>query len=382
MKGIRNAFCGLMPNGSHSHPKPHMHWGSLGARSNKLNHNKVLRNTIGSALVLAAWDEVAQAQSTNFIYTGDFQTWTVPATGVYRITAFGAEGGSSAGAAGGFGAEIGGDFSLTSGQVLDIAVGGPGVGFGDGGSFGGGGGGGSFVTLSGNALVIAGGGGGGGYGYSGGGGGGFGLAGGSGLVDGSGGSGFGGSGGLGGGSGGHYGGGGGGGFRGNGDGGGQFGRGHYGGKGFTAGLAGGDGNWGDGFGGFGGGGGGYSFGSIGIFRTNGGGGGGYSGGGGGGGSSGGGGGGGGSFNGGLNPIGVEGFRAGDGLVQILVVPKLSITNSAPGFATVSWAPESTDWTLQENVNLGTNWVNSPSGTNNPVTVPADQPAKFYRLLKQ
>ena len=42
----------------------HTRWGSPGA-SKKLNLNKVLRNTIGPALVLAAWDQVAQAQSTN-----------------------------------------------------------------------------------------------------------------------------------------------------------------------------------------------------------------------------------------------------------------------------------------------------------------------------
>jgi hypothetical protein len=223
----KDALRGLMPNASGSHPKPQLQ-GFPAAPSKKLNHDKVLRNAIGSALVLAAWDQVAQGQTTNFNYTGDFQYWTVPADGVYRITAFGAQGGS-ANAGGGFGAEIGGGFSLTSGQVLSIAVGGAG-----------------YVS----------------------------------------------------------------------------------------------------WGGFGGGGGG-----------------------------------GGSFNAGLNPM-VTGFRAGNGLVEIVMVPKLSITNSAPGFATVSWAPASTNWVLQENLNLGTtNWVNSPSGTNNPVTVPADQPAKFYRLLK-
>src|SRR5690242_12795971 len=79
----------------------HTRWGSPGA-SKKLNLNKVLRNTIGPALVLAAWDQVAQAQSTNFNYTGNFQTWTVPATGLYNITAFGAQGGpGSSGPSGG-----------------------------------------------------------------------------------------------------------------------------------------------------------------------------------------------------------------------------------------------------------------------------------------
>ena len=74
----------------------------------------------------------------------------MPTTGSYQILAFGAQGGN---AAGGLGAEIGGDFTLTAGESLQIAVGG----------IGGGGGGGSFVISPGNApLVIAGGGGGGG----------------------------------------------------------------------------------------------------------------------------------------------------------------------------------------------------------------------------
>jgi hypothetical protein len=338
---------------------------------NRLTKNKVLRNTIGPALVLAAWDQVAQAQSTNFTYTGNFRTWTVPATGLYHITAFGARGGTSFGSGGGFGAKIGGDFSLFSGQVLSIAVGGSG----GSGYSGPGGGGGSFVTLSGNALVIAGGGGGG--------------FGGSGGTGGSGNSGFGtyagsgGSGGNGGGASGYS--GGGGGFLGNGgdSGCGYSGCGGGGGKGFPAGLAGGGRGVGytsnfTGDGGFGGGGGGGSEG--------GGGGGGYSGGGGGGrtiqGGS-GGGGGGGSFNAGLNPIGVAGFQSGNGLVEIVAVPTLSITKSAPGFVTLSWVPASPNWVLQENLDMGTtNWVNSPSGTNNPVTVPTTEPAKFFRLLKQ
>jgi len=165
----KNAVRELMSDFPGSHPKPHAPKGALAARSGTKLNNKVLRNTLGPALVLAAWDQVAQAQSTNFTYTGGFQTWTVPATGVYRITAFGAGGGGFGpfGGNGGRGAEIGGDFDLTSGQVISIAVGGAGGGGGGPRAFGGGGG--SFVTLSGNALVIAGGGGGasGGSGYGG-----------------------------------------------------------------------------------------------------------------------------------------------------------------------------------------------------------------------
>src|SRR4051794_32315255 len=126
----RNAFGSFRSNSSGSEPKPQTRKGALGG-SNKLN--KVFRKTVGSALVLAVWDQVAQGQTINFTYTGGFRTWTVSATGVYRITAFGAQGGDGVSAGGGFGAEIGGDFSLTSGQVLSIAVGGAGTGAGGGG---------------------------------------------------------------------------------------------------------------------------------------------------------------------------------------------------------------------------------------------------------
>jgi len=270
---------------------------------------------LGSAVVLVIWDQVASGQSYDFNYTGSFQSWTVPVTGVYTITAFGAQGGEGlyhvpGSILGGFGAKITGDFNLTAGVELSIAVGGRGFDS----WTGGGGGGGSFVASSGIALLIAGGGGGGGY-FSGGG---------SGMIASSGGSGdsgppqYSGSGGLGGSSGngggsGLMGGvefaGGGGGFAGNGG----SSPNATGGLGFSAGLLGGT-NVFSGLpsGGFGGGGG---------YSAGGGGGGGYSGGGGGGAY--GGGGGGGSFNTGVNQTGVAGYQAGNGFVQIVLVPEPS-----------------------------------------------------------
>jgi hypothetical protein len=120
----------------------------------------------GTALLaFAASEPVAHAQRVNFTYTGKLVTWTVPKNGTYQIVAFGAQGGSCtsfAGAVvppgtGGLGAEIGGDFVLSKGEVLQVAVGGAGE---DG--CGGAGGGGSFVVGPNNTpLVIAGGGGGG-----------------------------------------------------------------------------------------------------------------------------------------------------------------------------------------------------------------------------
>ncbi len=94
-----------------------------------------------------------------FGYTGNFETFTVPATGLYNITANGAQGGKWHSISGGHGARIGGDFLLTQGDQLRIAVGQAGK---RGGSAGGGsGGGGSFVVAPGDQpLIIAGGGGG------------------------------------------------------------------------------------------------------------------------------------------------------------------------------------------------------------------------------
>jgi len=77
-----------------------------------------------------------------------------------------------------------------------------------------------------------------------------------------------------------------------------------------------------------------------------------------------------------------GFWALPVLVQTPGAPTLYITNAAPGFATIWWTPPTPGFTLQSTDSLSpTNWVNAPSGTNNPVTVPATLPARFYRLFK-
>jgi hypothetical protein len=55
--------------------------------------------------------------------TNGYQLWTVPETGIYRITARGAQGAPTEAAAGGRGAIIRGDFSLTAGEKLQILVG-------------------------------------------------------------------------------------------------------------------------------------------------------------------------------------------------------------------------------------------------------------------
>ena len=116
-----------------------------------------------AVLGFTASGSVANAVPIDFTYTGSLVDFTVPITGTYQILAFGAQGGNAIGSnvvgMGGSGAEIGGTFTLTASEVLQIAVGGAG-GSQTGG--GGGGGGGSFVVGPGNMpLVIAGGGGGG-----------------------------------------------------------------------------------------------------------------------------------------------------------------------------------------------------------------------------
>ncbi|MCP3166406.1 endo-1,C4-beta-glucanase [Myxococcus sp. QH3KD-4-1] len=88
------------------------------------------------------------------------QTWKVPATGTYRITAIGASGATptqAQGVTGGCGARMSGEFSFQGNEIVKILVGQKGTAT----PLSGGGGGGSFVTKDGtNPLLVAGGGGG------------------------------------------------------------------------------------------------------------------------------------------------------------------------------------------------------------------------------
>jgi hypothetical protein len=82
---------------------------------------------------------------------------------------------------------------------------------------------------------------------------------------------------------------------------------------------------------------------------------------------------------------VSGGGAYLGLDQISVVPlgpRLKIAAAEPGQATVSWKPATPGFVLQETWTLPpANWTNSPSGTTNPIPVPATGPTRFYRLFK-
>ena len=108
------------------------------------------------------WDE----NNSYFTVTGGIQSWVVPSTGTYEITAAGAVGGATPSATGGKGRVITSQISLTQGETIKIVVGQTGgqIQFTTG--YAGGGGGGSFVVRSTGsaALLIAGGGGGAGQG--------------------------------------------------------------------------------------------------------------------------------------------------------------------------------------------------------------------------
>lgn len=77
-----------------------------------------------------------------------------------------------------------------------------------------------------------------------------------------------------------------------------------------------------------------------------------------------------------------GFWALPTAVQVTDAPTLTIVRATPGNATISWTPATPGFVLQETWTLSpANWTNSPSGSGNPVTVPATLPTKFYRLFK-
>lgn len=76
------------------------------------------------------------------------------------------------------------------------------------------------------------------------------------------------------------------------------------------------------------------------------------------------------------------FWATPTVVQTPDAPSLHITHAAPGFATIWWTPPTPGFVLQSTDSLSpTNWVNAPSGPNNPATVPLTVPNRYYRLIK-
>jgi hypothetical protein len=77
-----------------------------------------------------------------------------------------------------------------------------------------------------------------------------------------------------------------------------------------------------------------------------------------------------------------GFWALPSAIQTPGGPTLTIAPAGAGQATISWSPNTPGFILQETWVLSpANWTNSPSGSTNPIAVPATLPAKFYRLFK-
>lgn len=77
-----------------------------------------------------------------------------------------------------------------------------------------------------------------------------------------------------------------------------------------------------------------------------------------------------------------GFWALPVMVQSVNAPTLSISPAAPGYATISWTPETPGFVLQFSPTLGpAGWNDLPGGSGSPVTVPLALSARFYRLHK-
>ena len=64
-----------------------------------------------------------------------------------------------------------------------------------------------------------------------------------------------------------------------------------------------------------------------------------------------------------------------------IAPRLNLVAAGTNVV-LSWSASAPEWVLQQSPSLSaSNWVNAPSGTNNPATIPATLPARFYRVFK-
>jgi len=61
-------------------------------------------------------------------------------------------------------------------------------------------------------------------------------------------------------------------------------------------------------------------------------------------------------------------------------PVLAITNAGHGLIAISWSPDTSGFVLQSTTGIAPfAWTNAPSGSTNPVTLPAAEPPTLYRL---
>lgn len=86
---------------------------------------------------------------------------------------------------------------------------------------------------------------------------------------------------------------------------------------------------------------------------------------------------------------ISGGFWGIAAIQTAGAPTLFLTRRDPAHVTLHWTPDTPGWVLQECTDLRAGeWTDVPGGTGGPgslpaeVTVPADQPRKFFRLKKQ
>jgi T5SS/PEP-CTERM-associated repeat protein len=93
-----------------------------------------------------------------------------------------------------------------------------------------------------------------------------------------------------------------------------------------------------------------------------------------------------------NAIGVDGNQndnsaslAGAAYIfepPLLLAPVLTILGNGPNQVTLSWTPPTSGFVLQESLTLAPlSWSNSPSGQTNPITLPAIEESRFFRLFK-
>jgi hypothetical protein len=64
-----------------------------------------------------------------------------------------------------------------------------------------------------------------------------------------------------------------------------------------------------------------------------------------------------------------------------LVPALAIAQAGLGTEIISWSPNTPGFVLQESTDLVSgSWLDSPSGTNNPVTITSTDTIKFFRVV--
>lgn len=101
-------------------------------RFNELKNSLIIKLVLTFSLILFSVllnKPIVYAAGTefDFNYTGDYQTFVVPKTGVYKLETWGAQGGHRGSNNGGKGGYTSGTIYLTRGDILYVYVGGNGT---------------------------------------------------------------------------------------------------------------------------------------------------------------------------------------------------------------------------------------------------------------